>query len=71
MAISSADTFTRPIYAGNAIATVKSSDDVKIFTVRAASWDAAQEEGAGEVDAKAAEDVGPGQSPPSPAPAAG
>ncbi|ORY73833.1 putative electron transfer flavo protein alpha subunit [Leucosporidium creatinivorum] len=61
MAISSADTFTRPIYAGNAIATVKSSDEVKIFTVRAASWDAAKEEGSGEVDAKAAEDVGPEQ----------
>lgn len=64
MGIEGADTFTRPIYAGNAIATVKSSDEVKIFTVRAASWDAAVEEGAaGEVEAKEAEDVGPGTLP--------
>ncbi|SGY25843.1 BQ5605_C018g08673 [Microbotryum silenes-dioicae] len=41
MAIESPDTFVRPIYAGNAIATVKSSDSIKIFTVRSASWDAA------------------------------
>ncbi|KAL8292586.1 hypothetical protein RQP46_001198 [Phenoliferia psychrophenolica] len=41
MAIQSEDTFVRPIYAGNAISTVKSSDAIKVFTVRAASWDAA------------------------------
>ncbi|SCZ88411.1 BZ3500_MvSof-1268-A1-R1_Chr10-2g02949 [Microbotryum saponariae] len=58
MAIESPDTFVRPIYAGNAIATVKSSDDIKIFTVRSASWDAALSgEGATEVDAKAAEEL--------------
>jgi electron transfer flavoprotein alpha subunit len=34
-----ADTFIRPIYAGNAMATVKSSDAKKIITVRAASFD--------------------------------
>jgi electron transfer flavoprotein alpha subunit len=34
-----ADTFVRPIYAGNAMATVKSSDPVKVITVRAASFD--------------------------------
>ncbi len=35
------DTFDRPIYAGNAIATVKSSDAVKVITVRATGFDAA------------------------------
>lgn len=39
--VESADTFIRPIYAGNAIATVQSSDSVKVITVRAASFDAA------------------------------
>jgi electron transfer flavoprotein alpha subunit len=34
-----ADTFIRPIYAGNALATVKSSDALKVITVRAASFD--------------------------------
>ena len=36
-----ADTFERPIYAGNAIATVQSADSVKIITVRATGFDAA------------------------------
>ncbi len=35
-----ADTFKRPIYAGNAIATVKSAEDKKIITVRASAFDA-------------------------------
>ena len=37
----SADTFERPIYAGNAIATVQSSDSVKVITVRTTGFDAA------------------------------
>ncbi len=37
----SADTFERPIYAGNAMATVQSSDSVKVITVRTTGFDAA------------------------------
>ncbi|RKR27882.1 electron transfer flavoprotein alpha subunit apoprotein [Acidovorax sp. 93] len=37
----SPDTFERPIYAGNAIATVQSADSVKVITVRATGFDAA------------------------------
>jgi electron transfer flavoprotein alpha subunit len=40
-----ADTFIRPIYAGNALATVKSSDSKKVMTVRAASFDPVATEG--------------------------
>ncbi len=42
----SADTFERPIYAGNAIATVQSADSVKVLTVRATNFDAASATGA-------------------------
>ncbi|AXF23391.1 electron transfer flavoprotein subunit alpha [Burkholderia pyrrocinia] len=38
-AVVSADTFERPIYAGNAIATVQSSDPIKVITVRATGFD--------------------------------
>jgi electron transfer flavoprotein alpha subunit len=41
----SADTFERPIYAGNAIATVQSTDAVKVITVRATGFDAAASTG--------------------------
>ena len=40
-----ADTFIRPIYAGNGLATVKSSDAKKVITVRAASFDPVAAEG--------------------------
>jgi electron transfer flavoprotein alpha subunit len=40
-----ADTFERPIYAGSAIATVKSSDPVKVITVRGTAFDAAPASG--------------------------
>jgi electron transfer flavoprotein alpha subunit len=39
--VDSADTFERPIYAGNAIATVQSSDKIKVITVRGTGFDAA------------------------------
>ena len=41
----SADTFERPIYAGNAIATVQSGDSVKVLTVRTTGFDAAPASG--------------------------
>jgi electron transfer flavoprotein alpha subunit len=55
-----ADTFVRPIYAGNALATVKSADPKKVITVRAASFDpVAAEGGNAPVEAApAAEDPG-------------
>ena len=40
-----ADTFVRPIYAGNAMATVKSGDNPKVITVRGTAFDAAAAEG--------------------------
>ena len=45
-----ADTFERPIYAGNAIQTVRSSDKVKVMTIRTASFDAAGAGGAAAVE---------------------
>ena len=43
--IENEDTFVRPIYAGNAIATVQSSDKIKIITIRPTSFDACITEG--------------------------
>lgn len=45
IAVESPDTFQRPIYAGNAIATVKSSDAIKFITVRGTNFDAAASQG--------------------------
>jgi len=55
IAVESADTFQRPIYAGNAIATVQSSDSVKVIAVRTTAFDAvAAEGGSAAIDAVAA-----------------
>ncbi|MDH3377481.1 MAG: FAD-binding protein [Gammaproteobacteria bacterium] len=43
--IQSADTFVRPIYAGNAMATVQSTDAIKLITVRTTAFEAAAETG--------------------------
>jgi electron transfer flavoprotein alpha subunit len=45
MKIISADTFERPIYAGNAVATVQSTDPIKVITVRTTGFDPAAAEG--------------------------
>ena len=44
-AVHDADTFDRPIYAGNAIATVQSSDKIKIITARGTAFDATAKDG--------------------------
>lgn len=54
IAIESADTFVRPIYAGNAIATVKSADAIKVLTVRPAAFAAAKVGNAAPVEAVSA-----------------
>ncbi|HBH91064.1 electron transfer flavoprotein subunit alpha/FixB family protein [Ponticaulis sp.] len=48
--VESADTFVRPIYAGNAIETVSTSDAKKIVTVRGTAFDAAEEGGSAAVE---------------------
>jgi electron transfer flavoprotein alpha subunit len=45
LSVEGEDTFTRPIYAGNAIATVRSSDSKKVITVRGTAFDKAPREG--------------------------
>jgi len=55
----SADTFERPIYAGNAIATVQSSDSIKVLTVRTTGFDpAAASGGSAAVESAAPADGG-------------
>jgi len=52
LSVEDSDTFTRPIYAGNAIATVKSADAKKVITVRTTAFEkAAREGGSGEIEA--------------------
>ena len=53
IAVESADTFLRPIYAGNAIATVKSDDALKVITVRTTAFDAVGQGGSAAVEAVA------------------
>jgi electron transfer flavoprotein alpha subunit len=48
--VKSADTFVRPIYAGNALATVQSSDAIKLLTVRATAFDEAEQGGSAAVE---------------------
>ncbi|MBY8824923.1 electron transfer flavoprotein subunit alpha/FixB family protein [Sphingomonas colocasiae] len=45
LSVESADTFTRPIYAGNAIATVQSADAKKVITVRGTAFEKAAKDG--------------------------
>ena len=58
--IESADTFKRPIYGGQAIATVKSNDQIKLLTVRATAFDKASSSGgsAAVQDVSGADDKG-------------
>ena len=53
VAVASADTFVRPIYAGNALATVKSVDAVKVVSVRTTGFEAGGEGGAAAIEAVA------------------
>ena len=52
-AVDGADTFERPVYAGNAVQVVKSSDPKKVFTVRTSTFDAAGAGGAAAVESVA------------------
>ncbi|HDZ49065.1 hypothetical protein LCGC14_0294270 [marine sediment metagenome] len=49
--VESADTFLRPIYAGNAIATVKSDDTLKVITIRPTGFDAVGASGSATIEA--------------------
>ena len=50
VAVESADTFVRPIYAGNVLATVQSADAVKVITVRTTAFEAAAEGGSASIE---------------------
>ena len=58
MGVVSEDTFVRPIYAGNALATVVSSDAKKVITVRSTAFDPVTEGGSAAVENATAADVG-------------
>jgi len=62
VSIVDADTFVRPIYAGNALATVRSSDAKKLLTVRAANFDPASAEGGAAEIVELSPVAGPGGS---------
>jgi len=55
--VESADTFQRPIYAGNAVQTVKSSDAKKVITVRGTAFDAAEIGGSASVETVTLPDI--------------
>ena len=57
-AVVDADTFERPVYAGNAIQTVRSRDSIKVLTVRTSAFAAAAATGSASVEA-----IGPGSDP--------
>jgi len=50
VAVESPDTFVRPIYAGNVVATVRSTDPIKVITVRATAFEAAGEGGSAAIE---------------------
>ncbi|TKB50827.1 electron transfer flavoprotein subunit alpha/FixB family protein [Ferrimonas aestuarii] len=51
VAIESEDTFVRPIYAGNALATVQSLDAIKVLTIRGSAFDAVAEQAPAAIEA--------------------
>ena len=59
LGVESEDTFVRPIYAGNALATVKSADSVKVLTIRPTAFDKAEASGgSGAVEAVSCDGAG-------------
>jgi electron transfer flavoprotein alpha subunit len=62
VAVEAPDCFVRPIYAGNALATVRSSDPIKVATVRTASFEAAKADGGTAQIGEAAPEADPGLS---------
>ncbi|HEX6784313.1 MAG TPA: electron transfer flavoprotein subunit alpha/FixB family protein [Sphingomicrobium sp.] len=62
LSVEGADTFTRPIYAGNAIATVKSKDAKKVITVRTTAFEKAAAEGGSAPVEQVSADGDPGTS---------